>query len=215
MRLFFGISLAILLAFTTAATPETEGVPEDGILSFDIVRNGSSIGTHTYRFDQYDGRTEVRIKTEIDYRLLLIPIYRFEHESHEVWENGRLSLLESNTNENGTPVKLEVFRDEDLLMVMGEDGELHVDREIIPASLWNRMMLERNETLTTISGNLKRFEVTYVGQEDVKIRGTMSPAQPFRLSGEFERDLWYDANDILVRVQFEASDGSTVAYVLK
>ena len=61
MRLFFGISLAILLAFTTAATPETEGVPEDGILSFDIVRNGSSIGTHTYRFDQYDGRTEVRI----------------------------------------------------------------------------------------------------------------------------------------------------------
>ncbi|MEC7655058.1 MAG: DUF6134 family protein, partial [Pseudomonadota bacterium] len=107
MRLFFGISLAILLAFTTAATPEAEGVPEDGILSFDIVRNGSSIGTHTYRFDQYDGRTEVRIKTEIDYRLLLIPIYRFEHESHEVWENGRLSLLESNTNENGTPVKLE------------------------------------------------------------------------------------------------------------
>ena len=49
------------------------------------------------------------------------------------------------------------------------------------------MMLERNETLTTISGNLKRFEVTYVGQEDVKIRGTMSPAQHFRLSGEFER----------------------------
>ena len=113
-----------MLAFTTAATPETEGVPEDGILSFDIVRNGSAIGTHTYRFDLYDGRTEVRIKTEIDYRLLLIPIYRFEHESREVWENGRLSLLESNTNENGTPVKLEVFRDEDLLMVMGEDGEM-------------------------------------------------------------------------------------------
>ena len=100
-------------------------------------------------------------------------------------------------------------------MVMGEDGEFHVDRDIIPASLWNRMMLKRNETLTTISGNLKRFEVTYVGQEDVKIRGTMSPAQHFRLSGEFERDLWYDANDILVRVRFKASDGSTVAYVLK
>ena len=107
------------------------------------------------------------------------------------------------------------MREDPAVMVMGEDGEFHVDRDIIPASLWNRMMLKRNETLTTISGNLKRFEVTYVGQEDVKIRGTMSPAQHFRLSGEFERDLWYDANDILVRVRFEASDGSTVAYVLK
>ena len=113
-----------MLAFTTAATAVTEGVPEDGILSFDIVRNGSAIGTHTYRFDQYGERPEVRIKPAIAFRLLLIPVYRFEHESHEVWENGRLSLLESNTNENGTPVKLEVFRDEDLLMVMGEDGEL-------------------------------------------------------------------------------------------
>ncbi len=193
----------------------TKGVPEGGILSFDIVRNGSAIGTHTYRFDQYGERTEVRIKTEVDFRLLLIPVYRFEHESHEVWENGRLSSLESNTNENGTLVKLQVFRDEGLLMVMGEDGELHVDREIIPASLWNRMMLERKETLMTISGNLKQFEVTYVGQENVEFPGATSPAQHFRLSGEFERELWYDANDILVRVQFEASDGSTVAYVLK
>ena len=141
--------------------------------------------------------------------------YGLEHESHEVWENGRLSSLQSITNENGTPVKLQVFLDEDFLMVMSEDGEGHVDREIIPASLWNRMILERKETFSTISGNLKRFEVTYVGQEDVEIQGTTSSAQHFRLSGEFERDLWYDANDILVRVQFEASDGSTVAYVLK
>ena len=193
----------------------TEGVPEDSILSFNIVRNGSAIGTHTYRFDRYGVRTEVRIKTAIDFRLLLIPVYRFEHESHEVWENCRLSSLQSFTNENGTPVKLQVFLDEDFLMVMSEDGEGHVDREIIPASLWNRMILERKETFSTISGNLKRFEVTYVGQEDVEIQGTTSSAQHFRLSGEFERDLWYDANDILVRVQFEASDGSTVAYVLK
>ena len=215
MRSLFGFSLAIMLAFATAATAATEGVPEDGILSFDIVRNGSAIGTHTYRFDQSGSRTEVRIKTEIDFRLLLIPVYRFEHESREVWENGRLASLESETNENGTPVKLQVFRDEDSLMVMGEDGELHVDHEIIPASLWNRLVLERNETLTTISGNLKKFEVTYIGEEEIDIRGTTSPAQHFRLTGEFERDLWYNANDVLVRVQFEASDGSTVAYVLK
>ena len=76
------------------------GVPEGGVLVFEILRNGEAIGTHTYRFDQSEERTEVRIKTDIDFRLLFIPIYKFEHASREVWQDGRLTSLESNTNEN-------------------------------------------------------------------------------------------------------------------
>ena len=135
---------AFLLALGLTGAASAAGVPEDGVLAFDIVRNGEAIGTHTYRFDRSGGRTEVRIKTDINFRLFFIPVYRFEHESKEVWQDGRLDSLESNTNENGTPVKLQVHRDEDSLMVYGEDGNLHVDREIIPASLWNRLVLDRS-----------------------------------------------------------------------
>ena len=56
-------------------------------------------------------------------------------------------------------------------MVYGEDGNLHVDREIIPASLWNRLVLDRSQTLTTISGNVKKFEVEYVGEAELDVRG--------------------------------------------
>jgi len=191
------------------------GVPEGGVLAFDIVRNGEAIGTHTYRFNKSGDRTEVRIKTNIDFRLLFIPVYTFEHESREVWRNGRLTSLESLTNENGTPIKLEVHNEEDSLMVMGEDGNLHVDHEIIPASLWNHLVLNRTETLTTVSGNLKTFQVEYIGEESIDVRGQKTTTQHFRLTGEFERDLWYDNADVLVGVRFEADDGSTVAYVLK
>ncbi|MEL0113206.1 MAG: DUF6134 family protein [Rickettsiales bacterium] len=205
--------LAIGLGFGNAAG--AAGVPESGVLAFDIVRNGTPIGTHTYRFDQSGDRTEVRIKTDIDFRLLFIPVYRFEHESREVWKDGKLSSLESTTNENGTPVKLQVHRDEDSLMVVGEDGSMHVDREIIPASLWNRLVLDRNKILTTVSGNLKSMQVRYIGEAQLDIRGEKKTTYHFRLTGEFERELWYDRNDVLVRVRFEASDGSTVQYVLK
>lgn len=205
--------MAISLFLTKPAT--ATGVPENGVLAFDIVRNGEAIGTHTYHFDQQGDRTEVRIQTNIDYRLLSIPVYRFEHESIEVWKDGRLSSLESTTNENGTPVKLQVHREEDSLMVIGEDGSMHVDREIIPASLWNRLVLDRDEILTTVSGNLKSMQVTYIGEEILDVKGEKKPTYHFRLSGEFERDLWYDRQDMLVSVRFEASDGSTVQYVLK
>lgn len=209
--------MALILAAGVVSTAPgfAAGVPANGVLAFDIVRNGEAIGTHTYQFSQSGERTEVRIKTDINFRLLFIPVYRFEHESVEVWQNGQLSSLTSNTNENGTPVKLQVHREEDSLMVMGEDGNLHVDREIIPASLWNRLVLDRNEILTTVSGNVKSVQVEYVGEEIIEIRGVKTPTQHFRLTGEFERDLWYDKTDVLVSVQFEADDGSTVAYVLK
>ena len=206
---------ALFLALGLTGAASAAGVPADGVLAFDIVRNGEAIGTHTYRFDRSGGRTEVRIKTDINFRLFFIPVYRFEHESKEVWQDGRLDSLESNTNENGTPVKLQVHRDEDSLMVYGEDGNLHVDREIIPASLWNRLVLDRSQTLTTISGNVKKFEVEYVGETELEVRGQKVMTQHFRLTGEFERELWYDKDDVLVGVRFEASDGSTVAYVLK
>ena len=119
------------------------GVPKDGVLAFDIVRNGEAIGTHTYRFDHSGDRTEVRIKTDINFRLFFIPVYRFEHESKEVWQDGKLDRGIEYQRER-QPVKLQVHRDEDSLMVYGEDGNLHVDREIIPASLWNRLVLDRS-----------------------------------------------------------------------
>ena len=209
----FCASLLLTLGHTGAAS--AAGVPTDGVLAFDIVRNGEAIGTHTYHFDRSDDRTEVRIKTDINFRLFFIPVYRFEHQSTEVWQDGKLASLESSTNENGTPVKLQVHRDEDSLMVYGEDGNLHVDREIIPASLWNRLVLDRSQTLTTISGNVKKFEVEYVGEKELEVRGKKITTQHFRLTGEFERELWYDKDDVLVGVRFVASDGSTVAYVLK
>ena len=214
LRIAFA-ALILTAGFLAGKPGWAAGVPEDGVLAFDIMRNGEAIGTHTYRFNKSGNGTEVRIKTDIDFRLLFIPVYKFEHESREVWRNGRLTSLESNTNENGTPVKLAVHREEDSLMVMAEDGNLHVDREIIPASLWNRLVLNRTETLTTVSGNLKTFQVEYVGEEIIDVRGQKTTTQHFRLTGEFERDLWYDNTDVLVGVRFEADDGSTVAYVLK
>lgn len=220
-RIRFRPLLAALILFAGASVAGTSGdahaagVPRDGVLAFDIVRNGTAIGTHTYRFSREGDRTEVRIRTDIDYRLLFIPVYRFEHESHEVWENGSLTLLESTTNDNGTPAKLKVWRDEDSLMVVGADGTMHVDREVIPSSLWNRLVLDRTRLLMTTSGNVKSTRVEYVGEEAIEVRGETRQTRHFRLTGEFGRELWYDRDEVLVRVRFEASDGSTVQYVLK
>lgn len=215
VRLKHFIVAMLMFAATVALAAPPGGVPADGTLSFDIIRNGSRIGGHAYRFEARGNRIEVAIRTEIDYRFLFIPLYRFEHDSREVWENGRLTSLSSDTDEDGTPVKLRVSLDATSLQVIGKEGETRVDLETVPASLWNRRIVERDEVLGTVSGNIKKVKVEDLGEKIRTVRDETVRTHHFRLSGEYNRDLWYDADNILVHVRFEASDGSTIEYVLK
>ena len=35
------------------------------------------------------------------------------------------------------------------------------------------------------------------------------------MTGDFERELWYDADWVLVKIAFKAQDGSDIQYVLR
>ena len=206
----FCAALLLTLGLTGAAS--AAGVPKDGVLAFDIVRDGEAIGTHTYRFDRSGDRTEVRIKTDINFRLFSIPVYRFEHESKEVWQDGKLDSLESNTNENGTG-ETPSPSGRRFPWSMAKTAISMSTAKSFPQA-FGIVRSRPQPDLTTISGNVKKFEVEYVGEAELDVRGK-NTTQHFRLTGEFERELWYDKDDVLVGVRFEASDGSTVAYVLK
>ena len=208
----FIITVLIILITTNVIA---FGIPKSDKLTFDIVRNGEKIGTHIYHFKKIGTVTEVRIKTDIAYKLLFITLYRFQHQSLEVWKNKRLTLLESITNDNGNSVKLRVYLAKNSLIVKTKDGKQHVEREIIPASLWNLQLVAQHKTLATVSGKVKKFRAKYVGDELLKAGDRNRNTRHFRLIGEFQRDLWYDENNVLVSARLEADDGSTVEYILK
>ena len=62
--------VAVLFLISLGDGASAAGVPKDGVLEFDVVRNGEAIGTHTYRFERLGGRTKVRNKTQINNRLI-------------------------------------------------------------------------------------------------------------------------------------------------
>ncbi len=193
-------------------------VPADGVLAFDIVRNGKPIGTHVYRFQREQDRLEVDIRTNINYRLLSIPVYRFEHRSHEVWHDGRIGSLTSRTNDNGTPIELSVAADAGSLRIAGHRDDEPVDRELAaagtaPDSLWNQDTLEAARLFSTVGGKPMQIAVEDLGAATFEVDGRSVPARHFRITGEYERELWYSESGILLGVRFTASDGSTVQYV--
>jgi hypothetical protein len=208
------LAVGLLLMAAHGAMAVSTGAFTNEKLSFTVTRNGKPIGSHVYTFDRHGERTVVEIKTNIDFRLFSLPVYRFKHESREIWNGNQLVRLNSNTDDNGDPVTLDVRAVGPVLKVGGPDDAVEVDAKAVPASLWNRAVVRRGRLLDTVNGALMKTSATDLGDTTVTVAGKDIPARRFRLSGEYNRELWYDRRDgTLVRVQFEADDGSEVEYV--
>jgi hypothetical protein len=57
-------------------------------------------------------------------------------------------------------------------------------------------------------------QITDLGMETIQSQGKSIEAHHYRMSGELERELWYDPSNTLVQVRFKAKDDSTILYVL-
>ncbi len=217
IRWRFLILLAgLVLVAGQAAVAVPVSAVREGRLAFTVTRNGEPIGSQVYSFDRHGRRVVVDVRTDIDFRLLSLPIYRFRHESHEVWEGDRLIRMVSNTDDNGDPVTLDVRAEGRVLKVGGAAGQLDVDPKAVPASLWNPVVVQRHRLLDPVDGTVMKTKVAYLGEETLTIGGRTVQTRKYRLSGDYSRDLWYDSRDgSLVRVQFKGPDGSDLAYVLK
>ena len=209
----FLLTGVMLAAAHTAVAVSMAGLGKEK-LAFTITRNGTPIGSHTYSFQRDGGRTTVNIKTDIDFRFLSLPLYRFRHESREIWEGDQLLRLVSNTNDNGSPVALDVRADGQVLKVDGQGEAVEVDSRAIPASLWNPVVVKRHRLLDTVNGAVLTTDVVDLGDEVLPVGGQSIPVRRYRLTGDYQRDVWYDRRDgTLVRVLFRAKDGSDVEYV--
>jgi hypothetical protein len=191
------------------------GIPEGGVLEFDILRNGAAIGRHVYRFERRGDPLVVRIEAKIDYRFAFIPLYLFHHEAREVWRDGRLIGMTAETDDNGDSYRIEVRPDGDKINLSVNGVQTLVDPGIVPASLWNIGMIERRLVLDPADGELMTVSIVAAGEETIEVRGRDTAARRFVMTGDFERDLWYDRDDILVQVRFKGDDGSEIRYRLR
>ena len=79
-----------------------------GEYTFAILRDGAPVGMHRVVFDRDGGRIEIQEATAIEVRLAVIPVYSFEHEARQIWENGRAVRIDATTNDNGKELDITV-----------------------------------------------------------------------------------------------------------
>jgi hypothetical protein len=192
-------------AATAAQTPP-------GTMRFAIMRNGEQIGTHAIEVSRTGPETSVRITTDLTVKVLFVTAYRLQHSATERWVNGQLVAFNSTTDNNGTRHKVSATMGASGLEVEADGKMSRVEKNVLPASLWNPELMRRKAALDTQDGQVDPISVTDDGMEDLTLAGRATKAHHYEIKGRYSQDVWYDEGGRLVQVKLVGSDGSIISY---
>jgi hypothetical protein len=204
-----GLGLALLALPLCPAAAETPPAATKTHQSYDIIREGSTIGVNTVDVERRGDTTQVKIGTKILVKVMFIEAYRFDHDSTEVWKSGQLVSFNSETNDNGTKHKVTATPGTDKLDILADGKHIEAPLTLRPASFWDRSFDQQKELFDPQNGKRLAVQIKDLGDEKITVHDAQRQARHYKISGDLSRDVWYDG-DTLVRLKLLGSDHSVI-----
>jgi hypothetical protein len=210
MRVFLIILLffVFLINFSVHAFP----IPKNNKVTYDIWRKNRIIGEHEILFSENDGILNIETNIDIEVKIFFVSAYTFFHTSKEVWKNGKFIKIDGYSDfedEREYFIKGEVK--DDFLFASGMDGELKLDKNLIPSNFWNIDVMYQDEIFDTQKGIVRKLDVKEVGKELITINNEKINCTKFILNATRhpkdkdlfpEYTLWYSEDKELMRFNF-------------
>lgn len=203
-----GPGVALVLALTAPPVLAADA----GEYTFTVLKDGAPVGEHRFAFDRDGNRIEIEEETDIEVRLALIPVYQYEHDRREVWQNGRALSIHSRTNNNGKRLDITVRPDGDgyVRTVNGRVDKFDDSTAIL--TFWRRDLLQHRSFFSVVEDKTLRVSFEYLGKDVLKVDGQRLPVDHYRMVGDEEREFWLDAAGHVAKVEFERR-GSEIEYL--
>ena len=185
-----GLALALSLSWAAASHACTHPPGRVGYVIHH--ETYGDVGRHviTFACEGDDLVVETRIEGEV--RVLAIPIFKREATYREVWRADRLIAFDSHFVDNGEVYEVRARADADRTVIDGRRGRIEAPPTIVPNHPWNHDVVERTLLFDTQRGRLQKVQVAPLGAETITVAGREIEAQRYRISGDLERELWYD-----------------------
>jgi hypothetical protein len=126
-------------------------------------------------------------------RILMVPLFKRDGRYREVWRKDRLIAFDSRTEGNGEVYGVTARADGDHTVIDGRRGRIEAPPTIVSNHPWNHEVVDRTLLFDTQRGRLQEVRVTALGTETVAVAGRKVMARKYRITGDLERELWYDA----------------------
>ena len=219
LSLAIGLGLAATGPAVADNIPASGGLvwtPRDGdVIRFNVLRQGKPFGTHEVRFGVLpDGTIEAHTDVKLRAGFGPIPLYRYDLQATERWQDGRLVALEGEVYKDGKAGAVTAAMDGNVIDVEGTGFEGTVPATTIPASHWNIAETRASTLLSSENGQMIDVSVRPEGRETLEIAGEAVEANKFLLDSDIDVTLWYDDAGRWLKLSFSAR-GQQIDYVLE
>lgn len=206
------ILLAVLLAIPFAATARADD--PRGIFIYAISRDGAPIGQQRMEFVNDGEKLRVLSHTELEVTLLGMSLYGFNQQVEEVRSDGQILSLTSEADDDGTDRKVNLTLQGDMLKGAYNDNDRIIDPKLITSLFWKKPQTGETQLIDTLRGKVKDVNVKDLGPETLTLAVGRIETHHYQMTGEWKRDLWYDASGILVAGELE-KDGAKIRQELQ
>ena len=174
---------------------------------FRVLRDGSDIGVHTISVSRDGADVQVAIDIELKVKILGITAYRYEMSNREVWRDGMLMSMESQSNDDGDEAFCRCRASAGRIEVEGSVWSGVVAGDSASTTYWNKAFLERKLWISTADGDPLKVKIAKAGAGEINGIAT----EKWTVGGDMDIDLHYN-NDEWVSVRFDAG-GEDAFYV--
>ena len=153
---------------------------------FVIIRDGGApIGHHSVAFSRdADGNTVAQVEVDIRVRVAFVTVYRYSHRAREVWRDGRLIALDTETNDDGRQMTVRARATAEGLEVVGPQGRAVLPADIRPTSWWRADTVRQRRLLDSQDGRILNVAATPAGTATRSRGGTPTPVTLWRMNAD-------------------------------
>lgn len=190
----------VLLAVPTEARSESEAVE---VRNFHISVDGDRCGKLRMSIESRpDGRQVVLGDSSLEVKYFLFT-FRFSSQGNETWHAGKLEKLENAANYGSSRHQVSATGTGDELLVRADGQERKLSRNVWTTSYWHapedRLLGKTVSLLDSHKGRSLTAKLERVGKEAISLGDKDQTCSHYRLRGDVEVDLWYDAAGRLVQ----------------
>jgi hypothetical protein len=167
------------------------------------------VGRHVITFSCAGDDLVVETRVAGEVTVLAIPLFRREATYREVWRGGRLIAFDSHFVDNGEVYEVRARANGAHTVIEGRRGRILAPPDIVPSHPWNHEVIDRTLLFDIQRGRLQEVQIRPAGTETIAVAGRKVEAKKYRISGDLERELWYDAAGNWLRSRLE-HDGARI-----
>jgi hypothetical protein len=207
------VALVALTLLVGLFAPGVQAAERTGVFTFTVTRDGEPIGTQRVAFRNDGGRTELDSEMELKVSFAMVPLYYFSNRRHEVWQDDQPLMIKSKTDDNGEKLDITLRPEGAGYVRTVNDRVDRLDEKTKVLAIWNQATVEAEPGLfaSVIEDETLELAFDLVGKEKIVVEGHQMEVDHYRMTGQEERDIWYDDDGQVVKVRF-MRDGSEIEY---